>query len=117
MVLAWGRERGHFEPRDDCFSFQPDFFFLRGTVMPLTDPKAKELFAKALNDAKTKRMFFVLALKGSSDGALILTKIKITAKEVTAAKKQSGGTTVIKGACFFEKGKHVFEVAKLPTTD
>lgn len=66
--------------------------------------------------AKTKRMHFAFAAKGSSDGALVLAKSKVPPALITDAKKKSGGTQVIKGACFGEEGKLVFEMAKEPPT-
>ncbi|HEY2148907.1 MAG TPA: protein kinase, partial [Pirellulales bacterium] len=64
--------------------------------------------------AKTKRMYFAFVAKGSSDGALVLAKTKVPPALITDAKKRSGGTQVVKGACFGEDGKLVFEMAKEP---
>jgi serine/threonine protein kinase len=64
--------------------------------------------------AKTKRMYFAFVAKGSSDGALVISKTKVPPVLITDAKKRSGGTQVFKGACFGEDGKLVFEMAKEP---
>jgi hypothetical protein len=85
--------------------------------MPEVDPKAKEAkdaLAALVKFAKTKRSPFALVLKGGSDGLLLISKLKITPPEIAAAKKKLGGSAVIKGFCFGEKEKFVFEVAKLP---
>ncbi|HEV2972277.1 MAG TPA: hypothetical protein VGY55_20045 [Pirellulales bacterium] len=70
--------------------------------------------ATGLKQAKGKRMYFAVVLKGASDGALIVSKQKVPPKDIAEAKKESGGSTVIKGACFVEDGKYIFEVAKEP---
>jgi serine/threonine protein kinase len=64
--------------------------------------------------AKNKRMYFAFVAKGSSDGALVLSKTKVPPALISDAKKKSGGTQVFKGACFGEDGKLVFELAKEP---
>jgi hypothetical protein len=67
-----------------------------------------------LKQAKTKRQFFAVVLKGGADGALIVSKQKIPPGEISEAKKKSGGSTVIQGACFVEEGTHIFETEKEP---
>src|SRR6266403_104858 len=73
-----------------------------------------EELVTGLKAAKSKRMSFAVVLKGGSDGALIVSKQKIPPTAIAEAKKLSGGSAVIKGACFFEEGKYIFEVAKQP---
>ena len=83
----------------------------------MTENKADaidEELLKGLKQAKTKRLRFVAVMKGGSDGVLILSKFKISPAEITEAKKKSGGSAVIRGVCFGEDGKHVFETAKVP---
>jgi hypothetical protein len=70
--------------------------------------------AAGLKAAKGKRMYFAVVLKGAADGALIVSKQKVPPGAIAEAKKKSGGSAVIKGACFGEEGKHIFEVAKEP---
>ena len=70
--------------------------------------------ATNIKAAKNKRMYFAFVAKGSSDGALVLSKTKVPPALITDAKKKSGGTQVFKGACFGEDGKLVFELAKEP---
>src|SRR5438270_9697308 len=80
-------------------------------------PKVEELdaeLATGLKAAKGKRMYFAVVLKGGADGALIVSKQKVPAPAIAEAKKKCGGSAVIKGACFGEEGKHIFEVAKEP---
>jgi hypothetical protein len=77
--------------------------------------KAAELDTELVNglkSAKSKRAYFALVLKGSSDGALIISKTKVPATAIAEAKKQSGGSAVLKGFCQYEDGKYVFETAK-----
>lgn len=62
--------------------------------------------------AKTKRMYFAFVAKGGSDGALVLSKSKVTPVLITDAKKKSGGTKVYQGACFGDGDKLVFEMAQ-----
>ena len=59
-------------------------------------------------------MFFALVVKGGSSGALVVTKEKVPAAAIADAKQKSGGTAVIKGRCFGEDGKLVFETPKVP---
>jgi hypothetical protein len=63
--------------------------------------------------AKTKRCYFALVVKGATDGALVISKQKVPPVLITLAKKQCGGSAVVKGAVFFEDGKYVFETAKV----
>ena len=65
-----------------------------------------------LKAAKSKRACFALVLKGSSDGALIVSKAKVPPAEIAEAKKKSGGSAILKGFCKYEDGKYVFETAK-----
>ncbi len=65
-----------------------------------------------LKAAKSKRAYFALVLKGSNDGALIVSKTKVPPAEIAAAKKESGGSAVLTGFCRYEDGIYVFETAK-----
>ena len=67
-----------------------------------------------LKAAKTKRCKFALVVKGSADGALLISKQKIPPVLITVAKKKCGGSSVIKGAVVYEDGKYVFETPKPP---
>lgn len=58
--------------------------------------------------------FFALVLKGGTDGRLIVAKGAIPEKQIAEAKKQTGGSAVIKGVCFGEEGTLVFETPKAP---
>src|SRR5689334_16158820 len=77
--------------------------------------KTAELDADLANGfklAKTKRVYFALVLKGGTDGALILSKTKVPLAAIADAKKQSGGSAVLKGFCRYEEGTYIFETAK-----
>ncbi len=77
--------------------------------------KAAELdkdLVDGLKATKSKRGYFALVLKGSNDGALIISKTKVPPGDIATAKKQSGGSAVVKGFCQYEDGKYVFETAK-----
>ena len=65
-----------------------------------------------LKAAKSKRAYFALILKGSSDGALLVSKTKVPPAAIAEAKKKSGGSAVVKGFCQYEEGTYVFETAK-----
>jgi hypothetical protein len=80
--------------------------------MPQQAGSDSELVA-GLKAAKSKRMYFALVMKGGADGALVLSKQKVPPVLITAAKKKSGGSAVIKGFCSYEDGKYVFETAKI----
>jgi hypothetical protein len=71
--------------------------------------------AAALKQARKTPMNFALVAKGSNAGKLVLSKKKLTATEVSAAKKEAGGGgTVFRGRCVGEEGKLIFELAKEP---
>ena len=65
-----------------------------------------------LKAAKSKRAYFALILKGSNDGALIVSKTKVPPTGIAEAKKKSGGSAVVQGFCSYEDGKYIFETAK-----
>jgi len=65
----------------------------------------------ALKQAKTKKMFFAFVPKGS-DGKLLVSKVKIPAKEIAETKKEIGGGAPVLGKCIGEGGAMVFYVAK-----
>jgi peptidoglycan hydrolase-like protein with peptidoglycan-binding domain len=72
--------------------------------------------AAALKQAKSKTMFFAFIQKGS-DGQLIVSKSKVTSKQIADAKKEAGGGTPVTGKCFGgEDGTLVFQVAKAAPT-
>ena len=65
-----------------------------------------------LKTAKTKRCFFVLVLKGGTDGVLLVSKTKIAAPAIAEAKKSSGGSAVVQGFVSYADGAYLFETAK-----
>jgi hypothetical protein len=66
--------------------------------------------AAALKQAKSKQMFFAFVGKGT-EGKLIVSRTKISPKEIAEAKKETGGTAVT-GKCFGDGSGLVFAVAK-----
>jgi peptidoglycan hydrolase-like protein with peptidoglycan-binding domain len=70
--------------------------------------------ATALKQAKSKKMFFAFVGKGT-DGKLIVSRTKVPAKDIAAAKKQTGGSMAVTGRCFGDGSSSlVFLVAKPP---
>ena len=70
-----------------------------------------EDLVSGLKDAKSKRCYFALVLKGSNDGGLIVSKSKVQPTEIADAKKKSGGTSLVSGFCSYKDGTYVFETA------
>src|SRR5258706_16222071 len=65
-------------------------------------PKVEELdaeLAAGLKQAKGKRMYFAVVVKGGTDGALIVSKQKIPPTAIAEAKKKCGGSALIKSPC------------------
>src|SRR4051812_29045803 len=73
------------------------------------DPK----LTSTLRDALKKPISFAFVANGN-DGSLLADKKKVPAAEATAARKELGGGTIIKGRCVGENGTLVFEVGKQP---
>ena len=69
----------------------------------------------AVKNAKGKRSYFAFIQKSATDGTLLVGKSKIPDKDITTAKKKNGGSTTLKGACFGEGERFVFEMSKDPT--
>ncbi|MBL8799416.1 MAG: hypothetical protein JNM56_36375, partial [Planctomycetia bacterium] len=61
-----------------------------------------------------KRLFFALAVKDKSKGALLVSKRKIAPARVQAAKKLCGATSQVTGTCYSGGGKLLFESLKKP---
>ena len=70
--------------------------------------------ADGLKSAKSKRCYFVLVLKGGTDGALLVSKSKIGAPAIAEAKKKSGGSAVVSGLVSYADSTYLFETAKSP---
>jgi hypothetical protein len=70
--------------------------------------------AAGLKQAKSKKMFFAFVGKGT-DGKLIVSRTKISAKDIAAAKKETGGSMAVTGKCFGDGSSSlVFLVARPP---
>jgi hypothetical protein len=54
--------------------------------------------AAALKQAKSKKMFFAFVGKGT-EGKLIVSRTKISSKEIAQAKKDTGGSMAVTGKC------------------
>jgi protein-arginine kinase activator protein McsA len=67
---------------------------------------------KALKRGPAQPMFFAFVMKGGAGGKLIVSKAKIPPPQIAAAKKETGGSAVLKGVCFGEAGTLVFEMAR-----
>lgn len=76
----------------------------------------KELVA-ALNGAKSKAHNFAIVAKGASVVYLLVSKLPIKDADVQKAKKEHGGTDVIRGNCQGSDGELVFRVAKEPAVE
>jgi hypothetical protein len=73
---------------------------------------ADATLAAGLKQAKSKKMFFAFVGKGM-DGKLIVSRTKVSAKDITAAKKETGGSMAVTGKCFGDGSSSlVFLVAK-----
>ena len=68
-----------------------------------------------LKQAKSTKMFFAFVPKGS-DGKLLVSKTKISPKQISDAKKEIGGGTPVTGTCFGDGSTMVFQVAKAAAT-
>ena len=81
-------------------------------------PKFDKLLAANLAKAKmaepAKPYFFVLVLKGGTSGKLLVDRLKIKDDKIGAAKKATGGSVLVRGVCYKEGGKLVFETDKPP---
>jgi hypothetical protein len=90
----------------------------------LTDDHSKdkamaEIDAKLLAALKLARrmpMNFAFVAKGPNQGKLLVSKKRLTASEVAAARKAAGGGKVFRGRCFGEDNKLIFELPKEPPT-
>jgi hypothetical protein len=69
----------------------------------------------ALKQAKSTKMFFAFVPKGS-EGKLLVSKTKISPKQISDAKKEIGGGTPVTGTCFGDGSTMVFQVAKAAGT-
>lgn len=72
------------------------------------------LLKTALRRKREKPMRYAIVAKGSNDGAILLSKKKISPDEIAQAKKSTGGKLISRGICFGEEGRLVFEAAKTP---
>jgi hypothetical protein len=80
------------------------------------DPLLTKGVALAKQATAEHPLYFTLALKGGADGALLLSRKKSTAQEIKELKEKCHGTAVVRGRCFMEEGKLVFETARPPAS-
>src|SRR5262245_24656445 len=76
--------------------------------MPEVDTK----LAANLKKAKSSEMKFAFVFKGTT--SVLLVEKKVPPKEISEAKKEVGGGTVVQGTVVGEDGKLVFKFAKNP---
>ncbi|MBL8797297.1 MAG: hypothetical protein JNM56_25570 [Planctomycetia bacterium] len=84
--------------------------------MSVKDPLLTKNVALAKHATAEHPLFFTLVLKGGSDGALLLSRKKGTANDIKVLKEKCHGTAVVRGRCYSEEGKLVFETAKPPAS-
>ena len=83
--------------------------------MPTTlDQSLADNLKRATRAPADHPYFFALVVKGGTDGQLIVSKGRVPEKQIAEAKKETGGSAVVKGVCFGEDGTLVFETPKLP---
>jgi hypothetical protein len=83
--------------------------------MPTTlDKSLADNLKRATHAPADHPYFFALVVKGGTDGQLIVSKGRVPEKQIADAKKETGGSAIVKGVCFGEEGTLVFETPKLP---
>ncbi len=80
--------------------------------MATTDDDGADSLKRALKLALTKRMYFVLVIKGS-EGRLIVSKHPISTGTIVQAKQELPGGQIVKGRCTSGADGLVFETAKM----
>lgn len=85
----------------------------------MSEPSLDASLASGLKGARKatqeKPHFFAMVVKGPTAGLLIVSRKKIPPKQIADAKKDVGGTTVVKGVCYAgEDGHTQFETSKPP---
>jgi len=70
--------------------------------------------AAALKQASRTPMNFAFVAKGSTQGKLVVSRTRLTAKEVAEAKRAAGHGKLFRGRCIGKDGKLVFETAQEP---
>ncbi len=108
------RYHAHCADRESIACFPARHFLEIATMVKQQEKKEGADLAAALKQAKSSKMHFVLILKGTADGALLVAKSKIGATEIAAAKAKSGGTKVVAGVCQVEDEHLVFETDEDP---
>jgi hypothetical protein len=81
--------------------------------MPV-DEKLVTALKRAKSATAVKPHNFVFVMKGGTDGGLLVSQQKVPPGDIAEVKKSTGGSAVLKGICFGEDGKLIFEMAKDP---
>jgi hypothetical protein len=76
-----------------------------------------EKLKAALTAAKSAAHNFAIVAKGPTVVCLLVSKVPIKDAEVQAAKKEHGGTAVMRGKCQGKGGDFIFRVAKDPSVE
>ncbi len=84
--------------------------------MGQTSSELKTALQNATKAPSGKPYFFAMVIKGGVEGALFADRRKVPTKWVDAAKKEFNTSTVVRGLCFGDEGKLVFETAKPGTS-
>lgn len=80
----------------------------------MPDSKLQAGLSQAKTAAKSAALHFAFVMKGGKDGALMVSKGKVPTGLIDDAKKRTGGSAVLIGRCFGEKGILTFEMTKAP---
>jgi hypothetical protein len=83
----------------------------------MATPEFDKVLAAALTAAKSASHGFAVVAKGSAVVHLLVSKTPIKDADVQKAKKEHGGTAVIRGKCQGHDGELVFHVSKAPAID
>lgn len=67
-----------------------------------------------LRRARTQEMFFALVFKGSSEGKLLVSKMKVKPAIIAETKKEMGGGRVLRGKVSYANGDHQFVTKQDP---
>ncbi|MDZ4817347.1 MAG: hypothetical protein SGJ20_00065 [Planctomycetota bacterium] len=81
-----------------------------------TGSKVDEALRNGLRTAKTKPVHYVMIGRDLNKGALHVSKKKIPMGVIAASKKSSGSSQVLRGVCYQEDDKLVFEVDAEPAS-
>src|SRR5262245_46342723 len=82
--------------------------------MPEVNAKLAANLHQAKIATKEAPWWFAFVAKGISEGALLVSRMKIPTKEINEAKVACGGKEIYRGRCFGVGGDLICEIAKSP---